>query len=150
MNKIKTDTDELFSQAIFKNEGVSSEAVIPQLHVCDIKKVPRSALCCNRLMAMLSFLYIHFLFSLGFPGSASGKEPACQCRRLKRCRFDPWVRKIPWRRAWQSTLVFLPGDSYGQRSLVGSSPQYLKEPDMTDAESETPVIWPPDVKSRLI
>ena len=35
----------------------------------------------------------------GFPGCASGKEPACQCRRLKRCRFDPWVREIPWRRA---------------------------------------------------
>ena len=34
----------------------------------------------------------------GFPGGASGKEPACQCRRYKRCCFDPWVRKIPWRR----------------------------------------------------
>ena len=37
----------------------------------------------------------------GFQGGASGKEPACQCRRHKRCRFDSWVRKIPWRRAWQ-------------------------------------------------
>jgi len=35
---------------------------------------------------------------LGFPGGASGKEPACQGRRLKRCRFDLWVRKIPWRK----------------------------------------------------
>ena len=49
---------------------------------------------------------------------ASGKEPACQCRRHKRCRFDPWVRKISWRRAWQSTPVFLPGETYGQRSLA--------------------------------
>ena len=32
---------------------------------------------------------------LGFPGGASGKEPASQCRRHKRCRFDPWVRKVP-------------------------------------------------------
>ena len=47
----------------------------------------------------------------GFPDGASGKEPACQCRRHKRCRFDPWVRKIPWRRAWHSTPVFLPGES---------------------------------------
>ena len=46
-----------------------------------------------------------------FPGGASGKEPACQCRRHKRCRFDPWVGKIPWRRAWQATPVFLPGKS---------------------------------------
>ena len=46
---------------------------------------------------------------LGFPGGSSGKEPACQCRRLKRHRFDSWVGKIPWSRAWQSTPVFLPG-----------------------------------------
>jgi len=45
-----------------------------------------------------------------FPGGANGKEPACQGRRHKRCRFDPWVRKIPWRRAWQPTPVFLPGE----------------------------------------
>ena len=37
----------------------------------------------------------------GFPDGASGKEPACECRRHKRHRFDPWVEKIPWRRAWQ-------------------------------------------------
>ena len=58
----------------------------------------------------------------GFPGGANGKEPTCHCRKHKRCRFDPWVRKIPWRRAWQPTPVFLPGESHGQRSLVGYSP----------------------------
>ena len=59
-----------------------------------------------------------------FPGGASGKEPDCQCRRCERCGFDPWVRKIfPWRRrAQQPTPVFLPGESYGQRSLVGYNP----------------------------
>ena len=46
----------------------------------------------------------------GFPGSTSSKEPACQCRRHKRHGFDPRVRKIPWRRAWQPTPVFLPGE----------------------------------------
>ena len=56
----------------------------------------------------------------GFPGVTSGKEPACQCRRRKRLRFDPWVRKIPWRRAWQSTPVFLSGESHGQRSLAAT------------------------------
>ena len=55
----------------------------------------------------------------GFPGGASAKESACQCRRWKRWGFDPWVRKIPWKRAWQSTPVFLPRESHGQRSLVG-------------------------------
>ena len=52
---------------------------------------------------------------LGFPGGTSGKESACQCRRHKRQRFDPWVRKIPWRRAWQPTLVVLSEESHGPR-----------------------------------
>ena len=43
-----------------------------------------------------------------FPSSTSCKEPACQCRR---CEFDPWIVKIPWRRAWQSSPAFLPGES---------------------------------------
>ena len=55
-------------------------------------------------------------------GGTSGNEPACQHRRHKRCGFDPWVRKIPWRRAWQPTPVFLPGDPSGQRSRGGYSP----------------------------
>ena len=44
------------------------------------------------------------------PSGKSGKEPACQCRRCKRHRFSPCVRKIPWRRAWQPTAVLLPGE----------------------------------------
>ena len=59
---------------------------------------------------------------VGFPGGASGKEPAFQCRRHRRLRFNPWVGKIPWRRAWQPTLVFLPGESHGQRRLVDYGP----------------------------
>ena len=57
-----------------------------------------------------------------FPGGASDQEPTCQCRRHKRCGFNPWVGKIPWRRAWQSTPVFLPRESHGQRSLESYSP----------------------------
>ena len=57
----------------------------------------------------------------GFKGDASGKEPTCQSRSLRRCRFDPWIGKISWRRAWQLTAVFLPGESHGERSLVGYS-----------------------------
>ena len=52
----------------------------------------------------------------GFPGGANGKERYCQCRRHKRRQFNPWVGKIPWRRAQQPTLVFLPGESHGQRA----------------------------------
>ena len=49
-------------------------------------------------------------------------ESACQCKRCKRYRFDPWVGKIPWRRAWQATPIFLPRQSHGEKSLVGYSP----------------------------
>ena len=46
--------------------------------------------------------------------------------------FDPWVRKIPWRRTWQPTPVFLPGKPHGQRSLAGHSPWGCKESDTTE------------------
>ena len=69
----------------------------------------------------------------GLPGGTSDKEPACHCRRHKRCRVDPWVGNIPWRRTWQPTPVFLPGESYGQRSLAGYSPRGHTESDMTEA-----------------
>ena len=57
------------------------------------------------------------------------KETCPQCRRP---RFDPWVRKIPWRRQWHPTPVLLPGESHGQRSLVGYSPWGHKESDTTE------------------
>ena len=53
-------------------------------------------------------------------------------RFIDKCRFDPQVGKIRWRRAWQPTPVFLPGESHGQRSLVGYSPKGHKESDMTE------------------
>ena len=59
----------------------------------------------------------HRVYTLGwtgFPGGASGKEPTCQCRRRNRHKFNPWVRKIPWKRKWQPTPVFLPGESHEQ------------------------------------
>ena len=48
-----------------------------------------------------------------------GEESTCQC---KRCRYNPWVGKIPWRRKWQPTPVFLPGKSCEKRILAGYSP----------------------------
>ena len=67
------------------------------------------------------------VYLVSFPGGASGKEPARQYRRYKRYRFDPWVGKIPWRRAQQPTPVFLPGEFHEQRSLVSYSPWGHKE-----------------------
>ena len=72
------------------------------------------------------------LKGLGFSRGASGKESACQCREQKRRGFNPWVRKVPWRRAWQPTPVFLPGKSHRQRSLMGYSSCSHKESDTTE------------------
>ena len=49
---------------------------------------------------------------MGLPGGGSGKEPTCQCKRSKRRGFDPWVRKMPRRRAGLPTPVFLLGESH--------------------------------------
>ena len=60
-------------------------------------------------------------------------EAACKvCLQCGRPGFDPWVGKIPWRRKWQPTPVFLPGKSHGQRSLVGYCPWGRKESDTTE------------------
>ena len=67
-----------------------------------------------------TFYFVWGCIQLHSPGDASGKEPACQCKRHKEmCGFHPWVRKIPWMRGWQPTQVFLLGESHGLRSLVG-------------------------------
>ena len=63
------------------------------------------------------------LSSSYFPGGANGKELACQCRRCKRRGFDSWIGKIPWRRKWQHSPVFLLGGSHMDRgNLTGDSP----------------------------
>ena len=51
---------------------------------------------------------------------------------IRRPEYDPWVQKIPWRKEWLPTPVFLPGEFYGQRSLAGRSPWGLKEWDTTE------------------
>ena len=55
----------------------------------------------------------------GFPADSVVENLPTNAGDIKSCRFDPWVGKIPWRREWQPTAVFLPEKSYGQRSLAG-------------------------------
>ena len=59
------------------------------------------------------------MLKVGFLGVSDSKEPTFQCRTPT---FDPWFGKVPWRREWQPTLVFLPTESHGLRSLAGYSP----------------------------
>ena len=68
-----------------------------------------------------------------FPGGSEVKASACNAGDLGSIPgFDPWVGKIPWRRQWQPTPVFLPGESHGRRSLVGYSARGRKESDTTE------------------
>ena len=80
-------------------------------------------------------LEIIYIGIRGFPGGASSKESACQCRRHKKHGFDPLVMKLPWSKKWQPTAVFFPGKFHVQRSLVGYSPWNHKELDTTEQPS---------------
>ena len=65
----------------------------------------------------------------GFCGSSAVKNlPQC-----KRWEFNPWVRNVPWRRAWQPTPVFLPGESHGQRGAWWATVHGVAESDTTEA-----------------
>ena len=69
---------------------------------------------------------------LEFPGSSDGKEKKKVHLQCRRPGFNPWVRKIPWRKEWQPTPVILPGEFHEQRILVGYSPWGGKQLDMTE------------------
>ena len=82
---------------------------------------------------------------IGFLSGASGKEPASQCRRHERHGFNPWIGKIPWRRAWQPTPVFLPEKSHGQRRLLGYRPESQRVghnlSDLAQSKNQTEGSW---------
>ena len=61
------------------------------------------------------------------------KNPSANAGDTGDVGFDLWVKEIPWRRKWQTTPVFLPEESHGQRSLVGYSARGRKESDTTEA-----------------
>ena len=73
-------------------------------------------------------IYLGTFLGKGFSDDSEGKNICLECRRHG---FDPWIRKIPGRREWLPTPVFLPGEYYGYRSLVGCSPWGHKESNMT-------------------
>ena len=96
------------------------------------REVKTHKICFSHHFLQISLVILYLtlicgLRALDFPGGTSSKEPACQWRRHKRQGFNPWVGKILWRRAWQSTPVFLPGKSHGQRSLASYNPWGRKD-----------------------
>ena len=64
--------------------------------------------------------------------SASPVAQMVRCRKCRKPGFDSWVRKNHWRKGFQPTPVFLPGESHGQKILAGYSPWDLKESDATE------------------
>ena len=92
---------------------------------------PLSICCCLFLFLLLDSYFFQFLLEYswftGLPRWLSVEKSICLCRRHRICRFDTWVRNIPWRREWHPTPVFLPGESHGQRSQAGYSPWGNKE-----------------------
>ena len=75
---------------------------------------------------MVNLLYIWVSNTWGFPSDSALKNLPAK-KEMKETGFDPWVRKIPWRRKWQPIPIFLLGKSHGQRSLAGYSSCGLKE-----------------------
>ena len=86
-----------------------------------------------KIIKQLLYILWIGLYCLKFtthPGDSDGKESACNARDL---RFDPWVRKIPYRMEWQPTPVFFPGEFHGQGSLGAYSPRSHNALDTTEA-----------------
>jgi len=100
---------------LHKDKGINFQEEILILNLYALNK--RASKYMRQKLTKLTEVEIH-----GLPRWRWCKESACQCRRRKRCGFDPWAGKNPWRRAWQPTSVFLPGESHGQRILAGYSP----------------------------
>ena len=77
------------------------------------------------------FLNFHFVLECSQLGASQVaqmvKNPPTNAGDIMRCEFDLWVKKIPWRREWQPSLVSLSGEFHGQKSLVGCSPQGCKD-----------------------
>ena len=102
---------------LFFSVWLVSHNIIPSrsVYVVSNGKIPFFFCGIYVCMCVCVYIYIYICFLVG----ASGREPICQCRRHKRLRFNPWVRKIPWGIAWQPTPVFLLGESSWTKETGG-------------------------------
>ena len=112
----------MYSLKLSENVG-SSEAFLTIQNPLVLKSF--LALYSSLLLNLPRLLDNDLIDCLFWPSQVAlgGKEPACPCRRHKRYGFDPWVGKIPWRRAWQPTSVSLPGESPRTEEPGKPSPQ---------------------------
>ena len=120
---VSTIASTFFSTAYSCDDGLSLYTQ-PQAHI--------AIDWMQKQMGQYSSLLLVILYRDWLPQWLSRQRICLQHKRYRRRGFNPWVRKIPWRRKWQPTSVFLPGKSHGQRSLVGYSPWGCKESDITE------------------
>ena len=84
----------------------------------------------------MQMIFLYFSVHLFIANDTNGASLVAQMKKnlsaVRRPGFNPWIGKMPWRREWLPTPVFLPGEFHGQRSLVGYSPWGCKELDMTE------------------
>ena len=98
-----------------KGRGRRNKTILEDL--CHLLNLSVSSYGQRQAMTLMEDYLAPWACSVSFPGGSVGKESACNAGDAGRRWFDPWVGKIPWRRAWQPTPAFLPGESHGQRSL---------------------------------
>ena len=110
-------------------------AQTPKLGLCDYDlPLPQTPTLLN---VPLNCLCIELFGKEGLPKWFIGSKIFLKCKRCRRRRFHPWVRKIPWRRAGQPSPVFLPGESQGQRRWAGYNAWVHKELDTTEGTEHT-------------
>ena len=90
---------------------------------------PKTLVVVLVVVVIIALFIMLIIFLIGLPWWLRGETICLECRRPG---FSPWVGKMPWRRKWLPTPVFLPGESHGLRSLLGYSPQGRKESDTTE------------------
>ena len=138
--------NQFFSSGGQSIEASASVSVLPMNIKDQFPLGLTSVITYSRYCTILSMLWVKFTFILTMsvlfrplfrlPRWLSSKRIHLQGRRHRRYRFDPWVRKIPWRRQWQPTPAFLPGESHGQRLQSWS----CKESDTNEASEHRQII----------
>ena len=130
-----------------KNTAVVCHALLQRVFLTQGSNLHLSKVRASVCLSVMLSSCLWAALTLLIPDVASNKEPACQCKRHKRLEFDPYVGKIPWRKKWQPTAVFLPGKSHGQRSLADYSPWGHKESE-TAEQLRTACTYPDGLCSK--
>ena len=148
---ICTSHNYFFTNLIFQRDSFVDQVSVFQGTFWTEQGWPSSCLEDGRVSKWQPPCLMHHAVSQGRPRWLSGREPTCQCRRR---RFDPWVRKIPWRREWRLIPTFLPGKCHGQRSRQAAVHKLTKSQTRLSNKTTTTLSargwWPHTASWRLL